>query len=101
VKPHPLFEREGDVLIVKQELNVIDLLLGKKVDVPTIAGGKLKVEIPPHFNLKEPLRIPGEGMPRFGSFGRDDLLVDFIIKAPKKLDAKTAKLLEELERGGR
>ncbi len=97
VKLHPVFTREGDHLTVRQELNVFDLLLGKKIEVPTIAGGKLKVEIPAHFNLKEPLRIPGEGMPRFGSFGRDDLLVDFIIKAPKKLDPKVKKILEELE----
>ncbi len=101
VKPHHLFERHGNDLVVSQELNVVHLLLGKKIEVPTISGGKITVEIPAHFNLKENLRIPGEGMPRFGassSFGgRGDLFVNFIIKAPKKLGAKAKKLLEDLE----
>ncbi|RJP45600.1 molecular chaperone DnaJ [Candidatus Parcubacteria bacterium] len=98
VRPHSTFERRGDDLVVKKELNVMDLLLGKKVEVSTMSGGKLHVEIPAHFNLKEDLRIPGEGMPRFGSYGRGDLLVSFIVKAPKKPDAKVRKLLEEIEK---
>ncbi|RJQ28441.1 molecular chaperone DnaJ [Candidatus Parcubacteria bacterium] len=98
ILPHTTFERRGDNLVVKKELNVIDLLLGKKIEVPTMGGGKLHVEIPAHFNLKEDLRIPGEGMPRFGGYGRGDLLVNFIVKAPKKLDAKTRKFLEEVEK---
>ena len=95
VKPHPVFDREEDNLIVRRELRVIDLLLGKKIEVPTISGGHVKVEIPAGFDLKERLRIPGEGMPRLGSFGRGDLLVEFIIKAPKKADTRLRKLLEE------
>lgn len=97
VKPHPLFERRGNDLVVKKELKILDLLLGKKIEIPTISGGKINVEIPAHFNLKENLRISGEGMPRFGSYGRGDLLVSFTVRAPKKLSAKAKKILEELE----
>ena len=93
IAPHQTFERRGDDLVTRKELSAFDLLLGKKIAVPTIAGGKIHVEIPSHFNLKEDLRIPGEGMPRFGNFGRGDLLVDFILKAPKKLDAAARKVL--------
>lgn len=96
VAPHPVFERRGDDLAVKKEIKLLDLLLGKKAEVPTISGGKMDFEIPAGFNLKEDLRISGEGMPHFGSFGRGDLLVNFTIKAPKKLDSKAKKLLEEL-----
>lgn len=98
VEPHSVFERKGDDLIVKKELKVLDLLLGKKIEIPTISGGKINVEIPAHFNLKEDLRISGEGMPRFGSFGRGDLLVSFIVKAPRKFGPKARKVLEHLER---
>jgi molecular chaperone DnaJ len=96
VRPHHLFARHGSDLIVTRELKIVDLLLGKKIEVPTISGGKLAVEIPANFNLKDNLRIPGEGMPRFGAYGRGDLFVNFVIKAPKKLSAKAKKLLEEL-----
>lgn len=100
VKPHAVFERHGTELVVPYELNIIDLLLGKKIEVPSIAGGKVSAEIPPHFNLKDFLRIPHEGMPRFGSSARGDLLVNFIIKAPKHPGSKARKLLEDLEREG-
>ncbi len=98
VRPHQTFERRGADLVVRKELRVFDLLMGRKLEVPTISGGKISVEIPAQFNLKDNLRIPGEGMPRFGSFGRGDLLVNFIIKAPKKLGPKAKKILEEIER---
>lgn len=99
IKQNPIFERRSADLIVKKELKVLDLLLGKKIEVPTINGGKIHVEIPAHFNLKENLRIPEEGMPRFGSYGRGDLLVSFIIKAPKKLNPRAKKILEDLGEG--
>src|SRR5258708_10166574 len=98
VRPHLVFERRGDDLIVKRDLKIFDLLLSKKIEIPTIGGGKSSIEIPAHFNLKENLRCPGEGMPRFGGYGRGDLLVNFVIKAPKKLDSKAKKILEELEK---
>ncbi len=98
VKPSAVFERHGADLVVTRELPVTDILLGKQVIVPSVSGNTVSVEIPAQFNLKELLRIPHEGMPRFGSSGRGDLLVNFIIKAPKKPNAKAKKLLEELEK---
>jgi molecular chaperone DnaJ len=102
VKPHSVFERHGANLVVSRELNVVDLLLGRKIEVPTIAGGRVSIEIPAGFNLKENFRIVGEGMPHFNTssiFGapRGDLYVNFVIKAPKKLDGKARKVLEEGE----
>ncbi len=96
IKPHHVFERYGNDLAVKYDLKIMDLLLGRKIEVPTISGGKIKLEIPAHFNLKENLRIPGEGMPRLGGHGRGDLLVNFTVKAPKKLSGEAKKILEEL-----
>jgi molecular chaperone DnaJ len=100
VKPHATFERHGTELVVAYELNLIDLLLGKKIEVSSISGGKVSAEIPAGFNLKDLLRIPREGMPRFGSSARGDLLVSFIIKAPKQPGSRAKKLLEDLEQSG-
>jgi molecular chaperone DnaJ len=98
IKPHPVFRRQGDDLIVKKEVNLIDLLLEKKIEIPIISGNKLKIEIPADFDLKSNLRISGEGMPHFGSIGRGDLIVEFKIKTPKKLSEKAKKILEDLEK---
>ncbi len=96
VKPHPDFIRHGDDLIIREELSVTGLLLGKKVKVPTMDGKDIEIEIPAGFDLKQPLRVTGKGMPKPGHFGRGDILVDFILKAPKKLSGKEKKALEDL-----
>ena len=66
--------------------------------MPVISGGTTTVEIPAGFNLKEQLRVAGQGMPHIGSRARGDLLVNFVIKAPKKPGAKAKELLEKLEK---
>jgi molecular chaperone DnaJ len=98
VKPHPVFARSGNDLIVSHELKLIDLLLGKRIETPAISGGTITAEIPAGFNLKESLRIAGQGMPHIGSRARGDLLVNFVVKAPKKPNAKEKDLLEKLEK---
>jgi molecular chaperone DnaJ len=98
IVPHKIFERKGDDLFVKKEINLLDVLLGTKMEIPTIGGNKIFVEIPANFNLKEKLKIPGEGMTRFGGFGRGDLYVDWDIKTPKKLNAKAKKIIDELKK---
>lgn len=97
VAPHRLFERRGDDLVVIREIKALDLLLGRPIAVPTIEGSIRNIEIPPHFNLSEPLRIPGEGMPHMGRSGRGDLLVRFIVKTPKRVPPHARRLLENLE----
>ena len=98
IKQNATFHRHGDDLVIQQDLKMFDLLLSRKIEVPTIDGEKIAVEIPAQFNLKENFRVAGRGMPRFGSSGRGDLLVDFAIKAPKKLSAEARKALEDFEK---
>jgi len=97
IAPHKTYERYSDDLRIKKEISIFDLLLQKKIEVPIIGGGHKAIDVPAHFNVREDVRIPGEGMPHFGSFGRGDLLVSLILKAPKKLSTKAKKLIEEAE----
>lgn len=96
IKPHPVFRREGDDLVVKKNLSVIDALLGGIIQLEGIDGKKISVEIPAGFNFKENLRVAGEGMPRLGFPGRGVLHISFDLIMPKKLSAKARKLLEDL-----
>jgi molecular chaperone DnaJ len=98
VRPSAVFTRHGADLVVTKELKLVDVLLGKAIAVPVVSGGTITVEIPAGFNLKEHLRITGQGMPHIGSRARGDLLVNFIIKAPKKPGATAKELLEKLEK---
>lgn len=98
IKPNQIFKRHGDDLVIKKEADIVDILLDKKIELTSIGGGNLKVEIPKGFNLKEKIVIAGEGMPRLGGYGRGDLLVELEIKTPKKLNIKAKKLLEDLQK---
>lgn len=98
VKPHATFERTGSDLLIRKEVNIIDLLIGKKIEIPTIAGNKINIEVPIDFALKDYFRIHGEGMPNFGGTQRGDLVVEFKVKTPKKLSPKAKKILEDLEK---
>jgi molecular chaperone DnaJ len=99
VRPHSVFARHGNDLIVTKELKLVDVLLAKPITVPVISGGTITAEIPAGFNLKENLRIAGQGMPHINSpRSRGDLLVNFVIKAPERPGSKEKELLEKLEK---
>ncbi len=96
IAPHKLFIRKGDDLIIKAEADLAGILLGEKIDIPTIGGNRLRVEIPAGASLKNYLKVPGEGMSRFGGRGRGDLYIDLDVRTPKKVSPKVKKLLEDL-----
>jgi len=98
VKPHHIFIRRANDLFIKKEVKLIDILAGEKIEVLTIEGTKISVEIPEHFDLKGDLIIPKQGMPIFNSSGRGNLVIELKIKTPKKPNAKVKKMLEEIRR---
>ncbi len=97
VKPHPIFHRVNHDLVIKKSLNILDVLLNKRIEVPTIGGKTINVEIPPGKNISERMRIAGEGMPKLGSHGRGDLYIEFELHTPKKISPAAKRLLEDLE----
>lgn len=92
VKPHPVFERLGNDLLMKKTVNFKDLLIGKKIPIVTLTGKKIEVEVPAGFNLRDDLRIPGEGINR-----HSDLYVRLDVRTSKKISGKLKKLLEEFD----
>lgn len=98
ILPHHIFIRQGNDLLIKKDLNLIDVLLSKKIAIPVISGETIDIEVPEKFNLREKLKIHGQGMPKLGGYGSGDLYVDFQIHTPKKLNSKIKKILEDLER---
>ena len=98
IKPHSFFRRQENDLVIKREMGIVNILLKKKIEIPTIGGNKLSIEIPTDFNLMDNLRIKGEGMPILGNFGRGDLIVELEIKTPKNLSARAKKILEDFEK---
>lgn len=98
VKQHKVFERRGDDLVMSQEISLLDILLGKAIPVTTLGGKNIDVEIPEGTSLSKPIKVSGEGMPRFGLYGKGNLYIVLDIKKPKHMSAASKKLLEELKK---
>lgn len=101
VRPHAVFRRKKNDLYMEKTLKFTDAALGKKITLTDISGETFSVSLPPGFNLRETLRVPGRGMPRFNAASasrRGDLYVTFNVKTPKKLSERARKLLEELDK---
>jgi molecular chaperone DnaJ len=95
VKPHDLFEREGDDLHVEVPVPLTVAVLGGEVMVPSLKG-KLALKIPPETQNGRTFRLTGQGMPHLGDSTYGDLLAKVSIALPTKLTAEEKKLFERL-----
>lgn len=81
-KPHHTFKRRGDDLLYTHRLSLKDALLGGKVEVPTIDGSKVTLDLSSEaISPQTKKRLAGRGMPRKKG-GKGDLIVSFDIKFP-------------------
>ena len=83
VKPHPLYQRDGDDLRMELPVALHEALLGADVTVPTLKG-RVSLRIPPETQNGRTIRLAGQGAPRAnGAFG--DLYVTVKVVLPTKL----------------
>jgi DnaJ-class molecular chaperone len=94
IRPHRLFRREGDDILLELPITIDEAILGGKVEVPTI-GGKVALTIPKGVSSGRQLRLRGRGIARGG--GKGDQIVTLKIVAPDVVDSE----LEEFMRGWR
>ncbi len=95
VKEDDFFERKGNHLYCEVPISFVQAILGDSIKVPLIGGDEVELEIPQGTQPGELLRIPGKGMPIFGSNRRGDLFVKVDIRIPKHITKRQKELLEE------
>jgi molecular chaperone DnaJ len=99
VKPHHLFKREGQNLVMDLPVKLTDALLGTTVTIEALEGKTLEVKIPPMKRAEELLRVRGKGVPTGGN-SRGDLIIRLETALPQKLSSKARKALEDLKGEG-
>jgi len=99
IEPHPLFQRQGDDLIIEKEVTFSQAALGAEFEVSTL-DGRRRVKIPAGTQSHTKLRLKNHGFPHFKGSGRGDGFVKVIVKTPKKLTQSQRKLVEELSGEG-
>ena len=95
VMDHPLFEREGQHLVVRAPITYTQAALGCDLEVPTLAG-RDSIKLPPGTQSGDVFRVQGQGMPDPRRHGLGDLLVQVSIEVPKSLTKDEERLLREL-----
>jgi len=71
-------------------------VLGTRLKVSTLEGGKATVEIPAGIQPDTVLRLRNKGLPRFGGKGKGDLYLQIKIQIPEKLSREERELYERL-----
>lgn len=100
VKPHPVFRREGEHLIMDLEIKLSDAILGIEHSFQYIDGSSLKVQVPAGIKWGDILRMKEKGVPSVGRNKAGDLLIRINIALPKKISGKVRKIVEDLRKEG-
>lgn len=95
VRSDKQYKREGNDLIVDQEISYTQAALGSVVEVPTI-DGPLSIRIQPGTQPGTLIRLRGKGAPHVQGAGRGDQYVRIQLIIPTHLTRRQKELLEEL-----
>src|SRR6056297_1441643 len=98
VSPHELFERDGVNLYCRVPVSMAKAALGGSIEVPTIDGGRGRVQIPGGSQSGRQMRLRGRGMPALRGGGLGDMFIELAVETPVNLTARQKELLEEFEK---
>ena len=92
VRPHAIFHRQGDALVMDLPVTVPDAVLGGRIDAPT-PDGPVSLRIPRGSNAGAILRLKGRGLVE-AEGERGDLLARIVIILPGQADAELERFCE-------
>lgn len=95
VKPHPIFKRRENDILLDLYINVAQATLGDTVRVPTLDGDETLTIAPGTQNGKV-YRLRGKGVPYLRRNGRGDQLITIHVAIPRELTAEQRALFEKL-----
>jgi curved DNA-binding protein len=95
VADHPVFKRDGNDVIIEQEIKISDAVFGTSLEILTPHGNR-KVKIPAGIQSGTKLRLKGLGMPHIGKKAAGHAYVRVALSIPKKLSAAQKKLFKQL-----
>jgi molecular chaperone DnaJ len=94
VKPHEIFQRDGDDLLCEVPVSFVQAALGAEVDVPTL-DGKTSIKVPAGTQPGTMFRLKGKGLKNIQGYGHGDLHVRITVEVPSQLSSAQKAKLEE------
>tara|TARA_Y100001935_G_C17205114_1_gene457129 strand:- start:109 stop:912 length:804 start_codon:yes stop_codon:yes gene_type:complete len=83
INKHPKWDREENNLLCIINVDVFDCILGGKVDLKTLDGSTLSINIPPATNAGTVLSVGGYGLPDVSTGKRGNIYVKIKTKTPR------------------
>ncbi len=96
VRPHRLFERDGDDLYCEVPVHFTTAAIGGSLDIPTL-NGQVKLKIPSETQTGRMFRLRGKGVKSVRSHRQGDLLCKIVIETPVKLSREQRDLLQQFK----
>jgi len=86
VKPHAIFSRKGENLILRLPVTFAEAALGADIKVPTLSGDDVTVRLAAGTPTGRVLRVKGRGIKKGAIVG--DLLVTIEVQVPRRVEGK-------------
>ena len=93
VKPHPIFSRKGENLLLTLPVTFAEATLGADIKVPTLSGDDVTVRLAAGTPTGRVLRVKGRGMTRGHTVG--DLLVTIEVQVPRRVEGEALEALKK------
>jgi molecular chaperone DnaJ len=97
VVQHELFERDGVNLYCRVPVSMANAALGGAIEVPTIDGGRGRVQIPAGSQSGRQMRLRAKGMPALRGGSAGDMFIELAVETPVNLTARQKEILREFE----
>lgn len=96
VRPHDIFQRDGDDLFCEVPVSVVTASLGGELEIPTL-DGRVNLKIPAESQSGKLFRLRGKGVKSVRGSQQGDLLCRISVETPVNLTKKQKELLREFE----
>ncbi|MCE3005473.1 MAG: molecular chaperone DnaJ [Rickettsiales bacterium] len=100
IRIHKLFRREGANIYCRVPVKMTTATLGGHIEIPTIDGGRVKVNVPAGTQAGHQFRLKGKGMSVLRSEARGDMYVEVQVETPVHLSKRQKELLAEFDAAG-
>ena len=96
VRPHDIFQRDGNDLYCEVPISVVTASLGGELEIPTL-DGRVNLKIPAESQSGKLFRLRGKGVKSVRGSQTGDLLCRVSVETPVNLTKKQKELLKEFE----
>jgi molecular chaperone DnaJ len=96
IKPHSVFERDGDDLHCEMPISFATAALGGEIEIPTL-DGSARIKIPAETQSGKIFRLRGKGIKGMRTHAYGDLHCHVVVETPANLTERQKELMREFE----